>query len=334
MSHETIAISLGDIHGIGPEVVLKAFDRSDLFDTVVPVVYGPADALEWYRHRLGLQSIPTALIGDPEAAEPQRINIIDVPAVFVPTNIGRPTAQSGKGSIDAVRSALNDVQAGKAQALVTAPISKEAIGMAGSPFHGHTEMLAGFCQCGDDVIMILSSNTLNVGLVTVHVPLREVANALNTSKVTRMLRLGARSMHEDFGIETPRIAVLALNPHAGDGGYLGDEDNDIIIPAIENVRTEGVNISGPFAADGFFSAHNRTMYDLVIAMYHDQGLIPFKMQAQGRGVNITSGLPVVRTSPDHGTAFTIASHGLADAESMKEAILSARRIALNRRKLQ
>ena len=157
------------------------------------------------------------------------------------------------------------------------------------------------------------------------------ADELTFDKVARAIRLGSAAMKLDFGISTPKLAVLALNPHAGDGGYLGGEETDILIPAIDACRTEGIDVDGPFAADGFFSAHNKNMYDLVIAMYHDQGLVPFKMQAKGRGVNISSGLSIVRTSPDHGTAFGIASHGLASAESMKEALLAARRIALNRR---
>lgn len=331
MAHPVIAISIGDINGIGPEVILKAFDRSELFDLCIPVVYGPASALEWYAQRLGLQRIPRSVVSSTAVAAERQLNVIDLPLTFSPADIGRPTPESGKASLDAVRAAFDDVHAGRAQALVTAPISKEAIGMAGSTYHGHTEMLADYCGRGENVIMILSSNTMSVGLVTAHIPVSGVAAALTQEKVEKTLRLGVAAMNVDFGIESPRLAVLALNPHAGDGGYLGGEERDIIIPVVERLRAEGAEIDGPFPADGFFSTHNKTMYDLIIAMYHDQGLIPFKMQAQGRGVNVSSGLPIVRTSPDHGTAYGIASHGLASAESMKEAVLAARRIALNRR---
>ncbi|MCZ7555002.1 MAG: 4-hydroxythreonine-4-phosphate dehydrogenase PdxA [Bacteroidia bacterium] len=326
-----IAISAGDVNGIGPEVILKAFDRSELFDVCIPVVYGPAAAFEWYAHRLGLQHIPVDAVRTPATAQQGRLNMVDLGSHFQAAEIGKPTPLSGKASLDAVRAAFDDVFAKRADALVTAPISKEAIGLAGSGYHGHTEMLADFCGCGDDVIMILSGNTMKVGLVTVHMPVSAIAPALTRQAVERTLRLGLRAMTTDFGVDNPRLAVLALNPHAGDGGYLGSEERDIIIPAIEAMRDEAGSIEGPFAADGFFSTHNKTLYDLIIAMYHDQGLIPFKMQAQGRGVNVSCGLPIVRTSPDHGTAYGIASHGLASAESMKEAVLAARRIALNRR---
>jgi 4-hydroxythreonine-4-phosphate dehydrogenase len=178
----------------------------------------------------------------------------------------------------------------------------------------------------------MSSATMNVGLVTVHIPLSEVVTMITTERVLRFVRLGHNAMARDFDVPTPRIGVLALNPHAGDGGYLGREEEDIIQPAIAQARGEGMRVDGPFPADGFFSAHNRQSYDLVIAMYHDQGLIPFKMQARGRGVNVTSGLPFIRTSPDHGTAYQIAALGSASADSMKEALYRARLIVLNREK--
>ncbi|MBN1449230.1 MAG: 4-hydroxythreonine-4-phosphate dehydrogenase PdxA [Bacteroidetes bacterium] len=324
-----IAISIGDINGIGPEVLLKAFHRSDLFDICRPVVFGPPEVLHHYHALLGLK-LSFHEVRDAADAREGQLNLFSVPGDFVTEDIGRPTEESGRISIDAIRTAYFSVRDDKAQALVTAPISKEAIAMAGSPFHGHTDMLASFCECGDDVLMILSNNTMNVGLVTVHVPLREVASRITREEVERAIRLGHLAMEEDFGVEEPRIAVLALNPHAGDGGILGMEEQRIILPAIEAQQREGIRAEGPFPADGFFSAHNRELYDLVIAMYHDQGLVPFKLQAMGRGVNITAGLPIVRTSPDHGTAFGIASHGIASAESMKEAVYFARTIVLNR----
>lgn len=324
-----IAISIGDINGVGPEVTLKAFHRSDLFELCRPVVYGPPEVVEHYHDRLGLQ-FDAEEITNPEDAEEGRINIIAVPGTFDADAVGGPTEESGRISIDAIRNAYFAVRDEHAQALVTAPISKEAIAMAGSTFHGHTDMLASMCECGEDVLMILSSNTMNVGLVSVHVPLREVSSHVTQESVERAIRLGYLAMDEDFGVEDPRIAVLALNPHAGDGGILGMEEESIILPAVKKMQADDMAVEGPFPADGFFSAHNRKLYDLVIAMYHDQGLVPFKLQAKGRGVNVTAGLPIVRTSPDHGTAFSIASHGVASAESMKEAVYFARTIAMNR----
>jgi len=324
-----IAISLGDIHGIGPEIVLKTFDRTDLFDFCIPVVYGSAQALRWYQDSLGIH-VPLQDISDIREAKEGQLGVVDTGGTLNIDDIGRPTAESGRLSIAAIRAAFTSVYDGNAHALVTAPISKEAIGMAGSDFHGHTEMLASFCGCEENVIMIMSSNTTNIGLVTTHVPLSDVTPLITTERVVRTVRLGHRAMEDDFAIEQPRISLLALNPHAGDGGYLGSEEEDILLPAINTLIEEGIDIDGPHAADGFFSAHNKDLYDLIIAMYHDQGLIPFKLQAMGRGVNVTSGLPIVRTSPAHGTAFDIASHGIASAESMKEAVYAARSIALNR----
>ena len=324
-----IAISIGDVHGIGPEVTLKAFERSDLFDFCRPVVYGPAAVLHHYRSALGLGADLREISTPQEAAEGS-IGIIDLPGAFDPAGVGAPTGESGRISIAAIEAAFAAVHGGAAQALVTAPISKEAIALAGSPFRGHTDMLAALCGSDEGVLMILSSNTMNVGLVTVHVPLADVARLVTVERVQRTIRLGHRAMTVDFGIEEPKLAVLALNPHAGDGGLLGAEEADVIAPAVEAMQAEGLDVTGPFPADGFFSAHTQQMYDLIIAMYHDQGLVPFKLQAKGRGVNVTAGLPIVRTSPDHGTAYNIASLGIASAESMKEAVYFARTIAMNR----
>ncbi len=324
-----IAISIGDINGIGPEIALKAFHRSDLFDTCRPVIYGPEDVLHHYHDRLGgdFNLMP---LQRPEDVEEGTVGYISTEGRFQKEDIGRPTAASGHISLAAIRAAFDAVESGAAQALVTAPISKEAISLAGSPFHGHTEMLASFCGSEENVLMILSSNTMNVGLVTIHEPLRRVASLITEERVARTVRLGHRAMEVDFAIENPRIAVLALNPHAGDGGILGREEKEIILPAIQALQREGLEVEGPFPADGFFSAHTQQLYDIIIAMYHDQGLIPLKLQAMGRGVNVTSGLPIVRTSPDHGTAYNIAGHGIASADSMKEAVYFARTIALNR----
>lgn len=324
-----IAISIGDIHGIGPEITLKAFHRSDLLDSCRPVIYGPEDAILHYRDQLGV-NVPLQRLADPRDAAEGSVGYVVTRGSLRVEDIGRPTAESGQVSLDAIRAAFDAVHGGAAQALVTAPISKEAIALAGSPFHGHTDMLASFCGSGENVLMILSSNTMNVGLVTIHVPLREVATLITHERVTRTIRLAHRAMEEDFAIDDPRIAVLALNPHAGDGGVIGAEEADVILPAVTAMQEEGLNIEGPFPADGFFSAHTQQLYDIIIAMYHDQGLIPLKLQAMGRGVNVTSGLPIVRTSPDHGTAYNIAGHGMASPESMKEAVYFARTIALNR----
>lgn len=324
-----IAISIGDVYGVGPEVIFKAFARSDLFTICRPVVYGPMPVMQWYRKKIGTL-IDLRQISHPTEADDNVISIIDPGGAFEESSIGTATAAAGAISIAAIRAAYDAVVAGDASALVTAPISKEAIALAGSPFRGHTDMLASFCNCDDDVIMILSSNTMKVGLVSIHVPLQQVAGLITHERIMRTLRASAHALERDFGLRRSRIAVLALNPHAGDGGYLGAEEQNILIPAIKEAQGEGISVEGPFAADGFFSAHNKQMYDMIVAMYHDQGLVPFKMNASGRGVNVSCGLPIVRTSPDHGTAYDIAGHGVASAESMKEAIRLARSIVVNR----
>ncbi|MBR9978242.1 MAG: 4-hydroxythreonine-4-phosphate dehydrogenase PdxA [Bacteroidetes bacterium] len=324
-----IAITIGDVNGIGPEIILKAFDRSELFDICRPVVYGPQHVLEHYRERLGID-LEVHVIADPNEAREQVLSCIETPGMFDAGDIGKPTETSGTISIKAIEAAVDAARRGTVQALVTAPISKEAIAMAGSPYPGHTEMLASLCGAGEEVLMILSSNTMNVGLVTIHVPLSEVSSLITRERVERTIRLGYRFLEDDYGIEDAKIAVLALNPHASDGGLMGRQEQQILLPAIEGMRSHDIDVDGPFPADGFFSAHTQQMYDLIIAMYHDQGLIPFKLQSMGRGVNITAGLPIVRTSPDHGTAYNIASLGIAQAESMKEAVYFARTIAMNR----
>jgi 4-phospho-D-threonate 3-dehydrogenase / 4-phospho-D-erythronate 3-dehydrogenase len=323
-----IAISMGDFHGVGPEIVVKAFARSDLFELCIPIVFGSVAALSWHVERTGAPVKLREVTGVSQA-EPGEISVLDTGGSFDPLGIGQPAAEGGAASIAAIERAFEAVASGEAKALVTAPISKEAIALAGSPFKGHTDMLAALCGA-ESVLMLMCSNTMKVGLVTIHVPVGEVAPLITGGRISKTIEAGARALAGDFGIPRPRIAVLALNPHAGDGGFLGTEERDIIIPAIRKMAGRGIPVEGPFAADGFFSAHNKQLFDLIIAMYHDQGLIPFKMQAAGRGVNVSCGLPIVRTSPDHGTAYDIAGKGAASAESMKEAIVTARGIFINR----
>lgn len=323
-----IAISIGDMYGIGPEVLLRAFERSDLFSLCRPVVFGPAAVLDWHRARAG-SVVEIRMLNSVEEAAEGALGVIDQPCGFDPAAVGTVSAEAGRVCLAAIDAAVAAVRAGAARALVTAPVSKEAMALAGSPFKGHTDLLASLCGA-EHVLMILAGNTMKVGLVTIHVPLGDVTPLITTERVLQTIVSGQEALARDFGVAAPRLAVLALNPHAGDGGHIGREEIDAIVPAIEGARARGIRVEGPFAADGFFSAHNREMYDMIVAMYHDQGLIPFKMQAAGRGVNVSAGLPIVRTSPDHGTAFDIAGKGIAGADSMKEAIRTACVIAANR----
>jgi 4-hydroxythreonine-4-phosphate dehydrogenase len=323
-----IAITIGDINGIGPEVIVKACRQPSVMELCRPVVVGSFDALNWHRAWLGTP-VTIKKVDDIGEAEDGVVSVLDVPAEFNPAEIGTPTMTSGRAAIEAIERAIPLVRSGAASALVTAPISKYALALAGSPFKGHTDMLIDMFKA-KDVMMVLASDNLRVGLVTIHIPVSRVASSITRESVTHTLRIARNACATDFGVPSPRMAVLALNPHAGDCGAIGTDEHDVIEPAIKTLRDEGANVEGPFAADGFFSAHCREVYDMVIAMYHDQGLIPFKMQAAGHGVNVSCGLPIVRTSPDHGTAYSIAGTGRASFGSMVEAIDLARTIMLNR----
>ena len=243
---------------------------------------------------------------------------------------GRMTVESGRAALAAIDKGLQLVKNGKADGLVTAPVSKEAISRAGERFTGHTEYLVSRLGSGP-VIMMLVSGDLRVGLVTGHISVRAIAEEITTDAIERRIRAMAIALKQDYGFDKPKIAVMGLNPHAGDGGVIGEEEHEIIRPAIENACRRGNYAFGPFSTDGFFGAGLFRQYDGILAMYHDQGLVPFKTLSFGSGVNHTAGLPIVRTSPDHGTAYDIAGRGKASADSMRNAIYLARDIVHRRR---
>lgn len=282
-----IAITVGDPAGIGPEIAAKAASDRRVLDVCTPELYGP-----------------------PAAAR------------FAP---GAVSADAGRAAYDAIVSAVRDAQAGVVSAIATAPVSKLAFARAGLPWKGHTDLLAHLTGSAD-AAMLFWSEPLKVVLATVHVPLADVPRLLTADLLDRIVSLTARELPA-FGIERPRLAVAGLNPHAGEAGVLGDEEQRVIAPAIERLRERGIDVSGPFPGDTVFVRATRGEFDCVIACYHDQGLIPVKLVAFGRSVNVTLGLPIVRTSVDHGTAFDIAGQGKADASSMIEAVLLAARLA-------
>ncbi|HLT47100.1 MAG TPA: 4-hydroxythreonine-4-phosphate dehydrogenase PdxA [Rubricoccaceae bacterium] len=307
-----VAVTLGDPNGIGPEVVLKALADPEVRARVEPVVVGAAGVFEAWARRLGLAAEGLAVddVGEGEfALEP-----------------GRITAGAGRLAMAAVARACDLCLAGEADAMVTAPISKEAIQKAGYAFPGHTEFLAARTGAGRFAMMLVSGG-LRVALVTIHVPLAAVPGLVTRERILETLETVAGSLRRDFGLAAPRVAVLGLNPHAGDGGVIGREEIEVVGPAVEAARAGGLDARGPFAADGFFGRRMDRDVDAVLAMYHDQGLAPFKALAMGAGVNVTCGLPIVRTSPDHGTAFALAGQGVADAGSMREALLLAAEMA-------
>lgn len=312
-----VAISLGDPNGIGPEIVLKALADPDLHNRVRPILVGPREALEAF----------PALYNAAEQAAGGALAVVHV-ASFRPTH-GQLSKESGNVSMLAVESAVDLCLSGQADALVTAPISKEAIHMAGWKVPGHTEFIAQKCS-QEAYCMMMVSGTFRVALVTAHVPLRDVATGVTAAAIIDKLTVTGSSLRKDYGIAAPTIALLGLNPHAGDGGVLGDEEHTVLRPALDAAKDLDLTLEGPFAADAFFGRKAHLRYDAVIAMYHDQGLIPFKALTFGRGVNVTSGLSIVRTSPDHGTAFDIAGQGVANASSMRAALDEACTIARNR----
>lgn len=317
-----VGISIGDVNGIGPEVVIKAlFDHQILVDCT-PIIYGSTKTISYHKkavkhHEFNYQSCKSA-----DEAQPRKVNVVNVWNEEIPFELGKATEVGGKFAYLSLEAATKDLAAGKIDVLVTAPISKEAMKMSGFQFPGHTEYLADLAG-GEEALMMMVSQNLRVALVTTHIPLSEVSGALTSDKIYAKIKTLEKSLKQDFGITKPKIAVLGLNPHAGENGKMGTEDQEIILPAIQKARDENMLAVGPFPADGFFGSAALFQYDAVLAMYHDQGLTPFKALSFDEGVNFTAGLPIIRTSPDHGTAFDIVGQNLASAQSMRNAIYLA-----------
>lgn len=320
-----VGITHGDYNGIGYEVILKAFEDSLMFDLCTPVVYGSQRIASYYRKQLELPQIQSVHIDAADKAKENALNFIDVVTDDDQPMPGQSTSAAGKAAFAALERATADLKNGLIDVLVTAPINKANIQGDGFNFPGHTEYLQSVLgDEGDHALMILASECgLRVAPLTIHVPLAEVATLLSTELICKRLEEFNDSLVRDFGVHKPRIAVLSLNPHCGDNGLLGKEEEDIIIPALAEVSNSGVLAFGPYPADGFFGSGAYAKFDGVLAMYHDQGLIPFKTIVGGAGVNFTAGLPYVRTSPDHGTAYDIAGRGEADSQSMRQAIYMA-----------
>jgi 4-hydroxythreonine-4-phosphate dehydrogenase len=323
-----IAITIGDINGIGPEVVLKSlYDRKN-FEGSIPLLFGPVDIWDDVSRELGLglKFLPFRSVKD---LSTKYINVFDI--YFSPKiNTGSISKESGYLSALSIFIAHQFCAKNICKALVTSPISKEALNSAGFPFHGHTEMLAELSK-SKKYCMMLMGEGIRVGLVTTHSPINKVSKEITKIKILDKIDTINKSLKNDFKIKNPRIAVLGLNPHAGDGGVLGDEENRIIIPAILKAKQKKYNLAGPFAADGFFARYKLNDFDAVLAMYHDQGLIPLKMLAKGKGINFTAGLNIIRTSPDHGTAFDITGKNLAKPDSMIAALKLAIELAKRRK---
>ena len=318
MSHKNskirVGISCGDPNGIGLEALADALADERSMSTMIPVVFAPrAIAEDAFDQRSWGE------VEDAKSAKPGQINLVTFDADDFEHKPGEASKEAGAVAMESLQRAVGDLAKTDVDVLVTAPINKDTIRQAGFAFPGHTEYLAS--EAGvEEVLMLLCCDGLRIGMVTGHVPLKDVALGLTAAKIGAKLRLMNDSLVRDFGIPSPRIAVLGLNPHAGDNGMMGDEEKRIIAPAIQQAQADGIQAQGPYAADGFFGSGAFKQFDGVLAMYHDQGLAPFKALSFGRGVNFTAGLPVVRTSPDHGTGFDIAGQGKANGDSFREAI--------------
>ena len=318
-----VGITQGDGNGISYEVIIKALADERMLDLCTPVIYGSSKIFGFYKkHIHNIEQINTNVINSAKDVHQKRVNIVNCLPENVFVEPGQSTPESAKAAMTALERAVADIKEGYIDVLVTAPINKRAMVGEGFGYTGHTEYLEK--EFGvDEVAMIMVCDRLKVGVVTGHIPLSEVPVQLTTEKILRKLRLMKSSLQRDFGIDAPKIAVLGLNPHCGDGGLLGTEEQEVILPAIKAAAAEDILAYGPYSADGFFGLGNFKKFDAVLAMYHDQGLTPFKALAFEDGVNYTAGLPVVRTSPDHGTAYEMAGRDMADPRSMKAAIYAA-----------
>ena len=327
-----VGITQGDTNGIGYEVIIKSLADARILDNCIIVLYGSSRFFGIYRKFLPeIDQIATNVINSAEDARTKRVNIINAVPESMAMEIGQPTSDGAKAAIMALKAAVADAKRGAIDAIVTAPFNKHTVAELGFGFPGHTEYLIN--EFGkEDGLMFLCSENLRVGIVTNHLPISKVSAAINIDTIVSKLRLMNDSLKRDFGIVKPKIAVLGLNPHAGDGGSLGNEEITTIIPAIQAANAEKILAFGPYSPDGFFGTHMQSNFDAVLAMYHDQGLIPFKALAFDSGVNFTAGLPIVRTSPDHGTGYDIAGKNKAWAGPMQRAIFAAIDLSFNRRK--
>ena len=320
----TIAITAGDINGVGYEIILKSLINPHICEICRPIVYGNAKVARQHMQTLDeeYRSIQWNIIQDPKQAKDGRLNLITCYGDDTPVQLGVSTPEAGQASLKSLQRACQDLQNGLVHAIVTAPINKDNIQSDAFRYSGHTEYLTQQFGEGKDSLMMMISDRMRVALVCNHTPIAKVAETISEERILSKLTVLSDTLKKDFSSRKPRIAVLALNPHAGDNGLIGEEESNIIRPAIAKAQEQGIWAFGPYSADGFFGAGQYNHFDAVLAMYHDQGLTPFKALDMS-GVNFTAGLPIVRTSPDHGTAYNLAGKNEADPQSMLHAIYAA-----------
>ena len=322
-----VGISIGDPNGIGIEVILKIFEQKELFDFFTPVLYGNMKLISFQKRHLNLKtSLSPHKKGSSLSAS--QINVVDVWTTAFETTFGKSTPEGGAHALKSLEAATKALKNGDVDVLVTAPIDKHNIQSDTFNFPGHTDYLAN--ELGGKSLMFMIAEGLKVGLLTDHVPVSEVASLITPERIEEKVFLMMQSLQQDFGISKPKIGVLGVNPHSGDQGIIGSEDDQVLRPALKKIYEKGHLVLGPYAADSFFGAQTHTQFDAILAIYHDQGLIPFKTLSFGQGVNYTAGLSKIRTSPDHGTAFEIAGKGEAHTDSFKEALFTARNIYFER----
>ena len=324
-----VAITHGDTNGIGYEVILKTFADPEMFELCTPIIYGSPKVAAYHKKLLGINT-QFSIIDRAEEAKDGRVNMLATFDDEVKVEFGESSAIAGEAALKALDRAMTDFRSEYYDVLVTAPINKKNIQSDLFHFHGHTEYIEDCVGEGNKALMILTNGSLRVALVTTHLAIKDVAEAITKDRIVEKATILQKSLKRDFRITNPRIAVLALNPHAGDAGVIGDEEQTIIIPAIDELAEKGIQAFGPYPADGFFGSGQYDKFDAVLAMYHDQGLAPFKALAVEDGVNYTAGLPIVRTSPDHGTAYDIAGKCVADENSFRQAVYMAIDIFRNR----
>jgi len=316
-----VGISIGDVNGIGPEIILRTFSDVRLLDLCTPIVYGSMRVIDYYKKTLLLPDLAIHQIEDVQELKKNKINVLNCLKEDTKINEGFSTSESGKLAYEALIQATSDIKKGLIDVLVTAPINKKGIRNFHEGFTGHTGYLSEID--GNEALMLLCSEKMRIAMVTGHISLSEIKNNLNADVVIAKIEALNKSLKQDFGIVKPRIAVLGLNPHAGEEGLMGSEEIEIILPAIDQAKTKGIIAVGPYPSDGFFGSGNYLNFDAVLAMYHDQALIPFKTLSFENGVNYSAGLSFVRTSPDHGTAYEIAGKGLASESSFRSAVYAA-----------
>lgn len=324
-----VGITQGDINGIGYEVIIKTLSDNRLMDFFIPIIYGQNKILGYYKKNLGIEDFNYLQIKSPQQANPKKINVINFTDEEVKIEPGMSTKIAGEASYLALEMAVKDLKEGMLDAIVTAPINKLNIQSANFDFPGHTEYLSAHFD-NIEPLMLMVSNNVRIGTITGHIPLSKVPSAITSDLIIKKLQVFNESLKIDFRISRPKIAVLSLNPHAGDGGVIGSDEIEVISPAIKKANEQGILAFGPFPTDGFFGSGNWSKYDGTLAMYHDQGLTAFKILASDGGVNFTAGLPIVRTSPAHGTAYDICGKNIASPDSFREALFMAIDIVRNR----